>query len=162
MKLKQEGAALVKDDNGVQLGFSKGANYEVTILDGVKVSTAQLTEEEMLKLAFWIQKKTVKNDISKLVFDTDHLFDFIGNCNHLGKEVKRLQALLEKDIDRVETLRDLIKEQIQFIHNIHLALFGVCEIYRAGEPLTSDHFMRLGLLSDKAAHHVKKGQAELD
>ena len=162
MKLKQQSSALVKEDKGVMIGFSKGFNYEVTIRSDVKMSTAQLTEEEMLKLAFWIKKKTQKNDLHHLIFDVDHLFEFIGVCTEKSKEVGRLQSIVEHNAERMETLRDVIKEQNEFIGALAIKMTSVCEMVSNGAKLDLGVFENFARIAAKSEYLHKKHSSELD
>ena len=162
MKLKQQSSALVKEDKGVMIGFSKNENYEVTIRSDVKMSTAQLTEEEMLKLAFWINKKTQKHDIHHLIFDVDHLFEFIGVCSEKSKEVQRLQSILEHNAERMETLRDVIKEQNEFIGNLAIKMFSICKLVSNGAKLDLGVFENIARIGVKSEYLHKKHSQELD
>ncbi len=162
MKLKRKSSGLIKEDKGVTLGFSMGSNCEVTILTSTKMATAQLTEEEMLKLAFWINKKTQKNDLHHLIFDVDHLFDFIGACTENSKEVKRLKAICENNADRMKTFTEIIEEQEAFIHAISVKLQSVCDMVFNGAVLENGLFENLQKIANKAQYLSGKASAELD
>lgn len=162
IKLKEKSSALVKESNGVTLGFSKGANYEVTIYSDTKMSTAQLNEEEMLKLAFWINKKAKKNDLHSLIFDVDHLFDFIGACTENSKEVKRLQGICEDNADRMKIFTEMIEEQDAFIHAISVKLQSICDMVFNGAVLENGLFENLQRIANKAKRLSEKTEAQLD
>ena len=162
MKLKNKAEMLVKEEYGVKIGFSKGANYEITIYTDTKVSTAQLDNEEMLKLAFWIKKKEAQNNLASLIFNEDHLFDFINESVKKGRENNKLYNLVNDNADRMETLKSIIKEQNKFIENIAIKFESIANAYLKGSPLTVDFFDNLFAVSRKAAFLSDKYNRELD